>query len=66
MKFDSIEYSKLSVPSFLKNIVSPPLVVEIPIKSFEIFLMNTVCLQAMHIMNLLQAFQKQLAIIVEI
>ena len=44
MKFDSIEYSKLSDPSFLKNSVSPPLTVEIPIKSFEIFLMNTVWL----------------------
>ena len=44
VKFDSIEYSKLSVPSFLKNIASPPCDVEIPIKSFEIFLMNTVWL----------------------
>ena len=42
--FDSIEYSKLSVPSFLKNIVSPPLTVDIPIKSLEIFLIKTVWL----------------------
>ena len=44
VKFDSIEYSKLSVPSFLKNIASPPLVVDIPIKSLEIFFIKTVWL----------------------
>ena len=48
VKFDSIEYSKLSVPSFLKNIVSLPLTVEIPIKSLEIFLMKTVWLSPLN------------------
>ena len=40
--FDSSKYSKLSFGAVLKNIVSPVISVESPIKSLEILLANTV------------------------